>query len=156
MMDNRERGRSRDKKQRRHILSEEKDENFHNGSDVRKWEMLAATEVKLSSSKKNSNRNTYDNSSIKRVTRKFHPVVVQNNGKEMYKKVCCAWKSVFFWGGGGGGWALIWSYSKNKEKTKNHNNNKNVQLVLQHWCKTSSLAMLRVLPPTFISGLYPL
>ena len=103
--------------------------------------MLAATEVKLSSSKKNSNRNTYDNSSIKRVTRKFHPVVVQNNGKEMYKKVCCAWKSVFFWGGGVG-WALIWSYSKNKEKTKNHNNNKNVHLVLQHWCKTSSLAML--------------
>ena len=102
MMDNRERGRSRDKKQRRHILSEEKDENFHNASDVRKWEMLAATEVKLSSSKKNSNRNTYDNSSIKRVTRKFHPVVVQNNGKEMYKKVCCAWKSVFFGGGGGG------------------------------------------------------
>ena len=51
--------------------------------------MLAATEVKLSSSKKNSNRNTYDNSSIKRVTRKFHPVVVQNIVKEMYKKVSC-------------------------------------------------------------------
>ena len=30
--------------------------------------------------------NTYDISSIKRVTRRFHIVVVQNNGKEMYKK----------------------------------------------------------------------
>ena len=44
---------------------------------------------------KKANRNTYDNSSIKRIT-KFHPVVVQNNGKEMYKKVCGTWK-VFFW-----------------------------------------------------------
>ena len=29
---------------------------------------------------------TYNISSIKRVTRKFHVVVVQNNGKEIYKK----------------------------------------------------------------------
>ena len=39
--------------------------------------------------KKKSERNTYDISSIKRVTKKFlevHVVVVQNNGKEMYKK----------------------------------------------------------------------
>ena len=38
---------------------------------------------------KKVNGNTYDISSIKRVTEKFlelHDVVVQNNGKEMYKK----------------------------------------------------------------------
>ena len=29
----------------------------------------------------------YDIASIKRVTRKFHVEVVQNNSKEMYKKV---------------------------------------------------------------------
>ena len=40
-------------------------------------------------------RNTYDISSIKRVTRKIHVVVVQNNGKEMYKKMCCTCKVVF-------------------------------------------------------------
>ena len=35
-------------------------------------------------------KNTYDISFIKRVTRKFHVVVVQNKGKEMYKKKCAA------------------------------------------------------------------
>ena len=53
---------------------------------------LAATNVKMSGSEKKKNGNTYNFSSIKRVTRKFlaefHVVVVQNNGKEMYKKVC--------------------------------------------------------------------
>ena len=47
--------------------------------------MLGATRVKMSDSEKKV-KNTYDISSIKRVTRKFHVVVVQNNGKEMYKK----------------------------------------------------------------------
>ena len=32
---------------------------------------------------------------IKCVTRKFHVVAVQSNGKEMYKKVCCTCKVVF-------------------------------------------------------------
>ena len=32
------------------------------------------------------NRTTYNISSIKHVTRKLHAVVVQNTGKEMYKK----------------------------------------------------------------------
>ena len=36
--------------------------------------------------KKTVNKNAYDSSSIKRVTRKFRVVVVQNNGKEMYKR----------------------------------------------------------------------
>ena len=41
---------------------------------------VAATKVKMSRVKKIVNKNTYDVSSIK-----FHVVVVQNNGKEMYK-----------------------------------------------------------------------
>ena len=49
--------------------------------------MLAASKVKLSSSEKKVNKNMYEISSIKRVTRKFlsvwkfHFVVVQNKGK---------------------------------------------------------------------------
>ena len=57
--------------------------------------MLAATRVKMSDSKKKVNKNTHDISSIKRVTRnfwKFHVIVVQTNGKEMYKEVCCTCK----------------------------------------------------------------
>ena len=60
--------------------------------------MLAATRVKMSDSEKKVNKNTYDISSIKRVTRKFlevHVIVVQNNGKEMYKQVCCMCKIAF-------------------------------------------------------------
>ena len=45
--------------------------------------------------KKKASRNTYDIASIKRVSRTFHVAVVQNNSKEMYKKVCCTGK-VFF------------------------------------------------------------
>ena len=47
---------------------------------------------------KKVNENTYNISSIKRATRKFldvHVVVVQNNGKEVYKKVCCTCKVAF-------------------------------------------------------------
>ena len=78
--------------------------------------MLAATKVKMSGSekKKNNNnntnnnnknththKNTYDISSIKRVTRNFlefslHIVVVQNNGQEMYKKSVLCVQSCFF------------------------------------------------------------
>ena len=49
-VDKRERARARDKKQRRPISLEEKRENFI--AVVRKWEMLAATEVKMSGSEK--------------------------------------------------------------------------------------------------------
>ena len=34
----------------------------------------------------------YNIFSIKHLTSKFHVVVVLNNGKEMYKKVCCTYK----------------------------------------------------------------
>ena len=55
---------------------EEKHDNFILA--VRRKEML--TEEKMSGSKKKkANRNTYDISSIKRVIRKFHVAVVQNN-----------------------------------------------------------------------------
>ena len=57
--------------------------------------MLAATKVKMSGSER-INRNAYYISSIKRVTRKFHFVVVQNNGKEMYKKSVLHVQSCFF------------------------------------------------------------
>ena len=58
--------------------------------------MLEATEVKMSGSdQKKANRNTYAIFSIKSVTRKFHVVVEQNNGKDIYQKVCCACKDVF-------------------------------------------------------------
>ena len=48
----------------------------------------------MSGSEKKGNENVYDISSIKSVT-KFHIVVVENNGKEMYKKVCCTCKVAF-------------------------------------------------------------
>ena len=61
--------------------------------------MLAATEVKMSGKKarkeKKSNRNTYDISSTKRVTSKFHVTVVQNNGKEMRKESALHVQSFF-------------------------------------------------------------
>ena len=43
--------------------------------------MLAATKMKMSVSEKKVNRDTYKISSIKRVTRRFHVVLGQNNGK---------------------------------------------------------------------------
>ena len=43
--DNKERARARDKKQRRRLSWEEKNENY-NVAAVRNWEMLEATEVK--------------------------------------------------------------------------------------------------------------
>ena len=82
-VDDRERAWARDKKQqRRWILLEEKHENFI--AAVKKWEILAATTVKMSGSEKvKANRDTYNISCIKRATRRtIHVVVVQNNGKE--------------------------------------------------------------------------
>ena len=92
-MDNRERARASDKKQRRRISLEEKHETFI--AAVRKWEIAAATKMKISGSKekkKKANRSIYNIFSIKHLTSKFHVVVVLNNGKEMYKKVCCTYK----------------------------------------------------------------
>ena len=66
--------------------------------------MLAASKVKNKRQRKKKRTGTqplkffeskYDISSIKRVTRKFHVLVVQNNDKEINKKVCCMCKAVF-------------------------------------------------------------
>ena len=58
--------------------------------------MLAASKVKMSASIKKMNRNTCDISSTKRVkTRKFHVVVEQNNGKEMFQKSVLQVQSCF-------------------------------------------------------------
>ena len=78
---------------------EEKHEKFI--AAVRKCEMLTATKVKTSGSKRKVNKNTYKISSIERVTRKFleisiHVVVEQNNGSEMYKKSVLHVQSCFF------------------------------------------------------------
>ena len=63
--------------------------------------MLEVTKVKMSGTKKKVNRKTYNISSMKPVTRKFlegsrcsH--AKKKNSKEMYKKLCCTCKVVFF------------------------------------------------------------
>ena len=82
---------------------------------TRKWEMLAATKVKLSGSKKKKqnktkqnkknkkivNKNTYDISFIKRVTWKFLEVSRCSRAKkpaktEMYKKIVLHVQCCFF------------------------------------------------------------
>ena len=78
-------------------MFEEKHENFK--APVRKLELPpAATKVKMSGSVKKANRNTYHISSIKRVARMFHVVVVQNNGNAMKgtKLKCAALAKLFF------------------------------------------------------------
>ena len=71
-------------KRRKRGLLEEKDENSivavrnasgHQGENERQL--------------KKANRNTCGISSMKFVTNKSHVLVLQNNGKEMCKKVCC-------------------------------------------------------------------
>ena len=66
--------------------------------------MLAASKVKNKRQRKKQRTETQptkflmskdDISSIKRVTTKFHVLVVQNNDKEMNKKVCCMCKAIF-------------------------------------------------------------
>ena len=85
---------AKDKKQKRRVSLEERRENVM--AAMRKWEMLAAAKVKIiGSEKKYANKNTCDISPVKLVARKFHVVVYQNNGKEMYKRVYCTCK-VFF------------------------------------------------------------
>ena len=78
-VENRERAKARNTQQLRPISLEEKHQNFT--AAVRKWEMLAATKVKMCGNKKKKKWvGTHNISCIKRV-------VVENNGKEMYEKV---------------------------------------------------------------------
>ena len=77
-------------------MLEEQHENFCNGGDKMRNASGHQCKVKMSGSEKKVNGNTYDISSIKlRSFWKFHVVVVQNNGKEMYKKSVLHVKSCF-------------------------------------------------------------
>ena len=88
----RQRFRARDKKQRRHFLLEEQHEHF-----VAAVTMLAATNArrKWAAVKKKWTRTRTTFPPYKSF-RKFHVVVVQNNGKEMYKKSVLHLQSCFF------------------------------------------------------------
>ena len=77
--------REKELEQRRPTSFEEKHENFI--AAVRKWEMLAATKVKMSGSEKKVNKNTYDISSIKRVTKKFLEVSRCSRAKQRQRNV---------------------------------------------------------------------
>ena len=71
-VDNSERARARDKKCKEDQFRWRIAWKFYSGCEkMRKWEMLAATKVKMSGSKKKVNRTTYNISAIKRVTGKF-------------------------------------------------------------------------------------
>ena len=85
-VENRERAKARNTQQRRPISLEEKHQNFT--AAVKKWEMLAATKVKMCGNQKKW-AGTHNISCIKRV-------VVENNGKEMYKKVLDVQSCCFF------------------------------------------------------------
>ena len=69
----------------RSYLLEEQHENFL--AAVRKWEILAATKVKMSEWKKVNNNIRYDSSSIKRVTRKFLGVSRRGRAKQRQRNV---------------------------------------------------------------------
>ena len=94
-VNNRERARTRDTKQRRRISLEQQHENYIAAG--RRWEMLATSKVKMSGNgKKSKKEHKKQNilwahatlSLLKGVTqRKFHAVVTQNNGKEIEKTV---------------------------------------------------------------------
>ena len=96
----RQRARARDKKQRRRISLEEQHGNFIPA--VRKWEMLVAFKVKMSCSEtKKANRNTRKKFFVSTTTDFLHRTCYlevsrcNNNGKEMYKKVCCDVQTCF-------------------------------------------------------------
>ena len=107
-VDNRERARASDCKQKRcRNFVGRKTWKFGSGGEkmrnARGGQQEAATESGSRKKLKAIRNSTYNNSSTKKcVTRKFHVLVVkkgivvmQNNGKEMYKKVCCTCKFVF-------------------------------------------------------------
>ena len=88
----RQRSRARDKKQRRLFLLEKQHENFV--AAVTKFEMLSDTNTRRKcAAAKKVNKNAYEILSIKKGFWKFPVEFMQNNCKEMYKKVCCTCKS---------------------------------------------------------------
>ena len=77
-------------------MLEKQHENFV--AAVRKWEMPAVTTLKVSGCEKKGNTNTYDISSIKRVTRKFLGVLRCSRAKQQQRNVQkkCAARAKFF------------------------------------------------------------
>ena len=80
----RQRARARDKIQLRYFLLEEQHENFV--AEVRKWEMLAATTVKMSGSEKKLQEQVR-HFFIKRLTRNFMEVSRCSRAKQRQKNV---------------------------------------------------------------------
>ena len=79
------------------FLLEEQHENFVAAVGKMKNDSGHECKVKMSGSEKKVNENKYDIFSQKPVTKTFlEVVVVQNNGKKMYKKVCYTSKVTFF------------------------------------------------------------
>ena len=96
----RQRAGARDKKQRRLFMEEQHEQFKQFVAAVRKWEIRAAMKVKMRGSEKRKvNKNTYDISSIKRVTRKFLEVSrcgrARQWQKKCSKKVYCTCKVAF-------------------------------------------------------------
>ena len=82
--------RARDKKTKGDFFCWRNNKKFCSGR------MLAATRVKMSYKGKKTEQEHVRHFLIKRVTRKFHVLVVQNNAREMYnEKVCCTCKVTF-------------------------------------------------------------
>ena len=75
----------RERKRKKEKLLEKQHENFV--AAVRKWEMLAVTTLKVSGCEKKGDTNTYDISSIKRVTRKFLGVLRCSRAKQQQRNV---------------------------------------------------------------------
>ena len=99
----REKGRhrfaAREKKQRRHFFVGRTTRKFCNGGDKMRNASGHQCRMKMSGRGKMVNEKTYDNSSIKRVTKKFLEVLRCSRAKQRqrnYKKVCCACKVALF------------------------------------------------------------
>ena len=99
----REKGRQRstagDKKQRRHFFVGRTTGKFCSGGDKMGNVSGHQCKVKMSGSEKKLNENSYDISSIKRVTKKFLEVPRCSRGKQrqgMYKKSVLHLQSCFF------------------------------------------------------------
>ena len=81
-----------EREQRRHFLLEKQHENFV--AAVTKFEMLSDTNTRRKcAAAKKVNKNAYEIFSIKKGFWKFPVEFMQNNCKEMYKKVCCTCES---------------------------------------------------------------
>ena len=80
----RQRSRARDKKQRRHFFVGRTTWKFCSGGDKMRNASGHQCKVKMSGSEKKVNENTYDISSIKRVTKKFLEVSRCSRAKKVY------------------------------------------------------------------------